>query len=87
MSLCFLYRFDAASNKTFDTFARCPETYIGHARVAIAVAAAPICSEASKETRAKKCSRGGTIPQDSAQDLKHHLPLAELIWRKAAKEF
>lgn len=76
VSLSFLYRFDVVMTQTVDTFASCTETYIGHARGDAAIAAAPIGSEASKGTGVKKYSRGGTIPRDSAQDLKWILPIA-----------
>lgn len=56
VSLCFLYGLDAAATPAVDNFERCSETYVGHAKIAVVVAAAPIGFEANNETGAKKYS-------------------------------
>lgn len=74
--LSSLYWFDAVASQAVDIFARCPETYVGHARVASDIVAAPTGSEANKGTGVKEYSRGGTTPQNGTQELKQLLPIA-----------
>lgn len=74
VSLCLLHRFDAISTQAVNTFARCPNGYIGHIKAAAALARTGF--KASKETDVKKHSRGGTLPKDCAQGLKQLFPIA-----------